>query len=444
MRDRIGMACLVVACVVLGALAISPQLAGAQPSSAQSSPADFSGVKNVILFIGDGMGPKEVELGKLMGDGTLWTDAAPWTTGRLTTSSLDGVTDSAAASTALATGVETYNGWLSRAPDGTPVETVLERAESKGKATGLVSTDADSGATPAGFASHVRSREQKLAITAQIVGQGVEALLSSSWSWDYLLERRSGVSYAENSTALAPYLTGQIPWPTSLYAFPGQGDRSMSYVIDREETGAVGVQPMLSELTAAALGVLGQEANGFFLMVEGAKIDWCATQRDAACTAAEVVEFDRAIQAGVDYASDRTDTLVLVTADHETGGLSFGSGVDRSVVAGQTASSQFMWRQIKLGRSTPSEAMATYAGITDLTGAERRSINTYDDWRTMMAISDVLAARENVTWASSGPVSADHTGTPVPVYAFGPGQEAFAGRYENERVGILLLDAISQ
>jgi alkaline phosphatase len=424
-----------VAFAVASALAAPAQLAGARAP-------DFSGVKNVILFIGDGMGPKEVKLGELMSGGPLWTEAVPWTTGSLATASLDGVTDSAAAATALATGVETHNTELSVAPDGTPVETVLERAESNGMATGLVTTDAEAEATPAAFAAHVTNRDRTLAITSQILGQGIEVLLSSSWSYASLLDGRSGVTYVENSTDLAPYLAGQTPWPTSLYGFIGLGKKPMAHSLDREELGAVGVQPTLTDFTTAALGVLGQDPNGFFLMVEGAQIDWCGHQVDAACDAADVEEFARAVQVGVDYASGRDDTLVLVTADHETGGLKLGSGIDTSVIAGQSATNLFMWRQIKSGHLTAEQAMATYAGITDLTPAEKRLLTKYDNWKTVIGISDVLSPREHLIWDSSGGYYG-HTATDTPMYAFGPGQDAFAGRYANERVGRLLLKAVS-
>ena len=425
-----------VAFVAATALALPPQLAGAK-----APPPDFSGVKNVILFIGDGMGPKEVKLGQLMGDGSLWSDAASWTTGSLDTTSLDGVTDSAAAATALATGVETYNNWLSMAPNRTPVETVLERAESGGKATGLI-TDCDiRSATPAAFASHVANRDLDRAITSQIVDQGIEVLLSGGWSYDYLLEGRAGITYIENSTDLAPYLAEETPWPTSLYGFIGR--KALTFNMDREEEGAIGVQPTLPELTTAALGVLGQDPDGFFMMVEGGVIDWAGHGRDAAWIASEVQELDQAVQVAVDYAAGRDDTLVLVTADHETGGLSYGSDIDTSVIAGQSATIAFMWGEIKTGRSTVKQAMATYAGITDLTSAERRLIAQSDSWKAKMYIADVLSAREHVTWGWSGGAPGDHTATDTPMYAFGPGQDTFAGRYANERVGVLLLDAVS-
>jgi alkaline phosphatase len=394
-------------------------------------------VKNVILFIGDGMGPREVDLGKLMGDGALWTDAAPWTTGSVATASLDGVTDSAAAATALATGVETYNGWLAMAPPlpGTPVQTVLERAEPL-KATGLI-TDADErAATPAAFAAHVTDRDLDLDITEQIAAKDIELLLSGGWSYDYLLEGRQGVTYVQNSSDLA-YLAGQGAWPGHLYGFIGKS--GLVYNLDREEEGVVGIQPMLPELTSAALGVLGQDPDGFFLMVEAAVIDYGGHSRDAAWIASEVKELDRAVQVAVDYARSRTDTLVIVTADHETGGLTFGSTIKTSVISRQSATVEFMWGEIAAGRKTIKQAMAAYAGITDLTRAEERTIASYKE----MGIADVLSAREKVSWGWSGLDEGDHTLTNVPIWAWGPGQGAFAGQYANERVGSLLLNAIS-
>ena len=426
-----------VALSVAGALAFPAQLAGAKPPPPPPPSPDFSGVKNVILFIGDGMGPKEVQLGKLMGDGALWTDAAPWTTGSLATASLDGITDSAAAATALATGVETYNGWLSMKPPlpGTPVQTVLERAEPS-KATGLI-TDADqSAATPAAFATHVTDRDLDLEITNQIAAKDIELLLSGGWGYDYLLEDRPGVTYIQNSSDLAA-LPGTGAWPSHLYGF--MGNNGLVYNLDREEEGVVGIQPMLPELTSAALGVLGQDPDGFFLMVEASVIDYGGHSRDAAWIASEVNELDRAVQVAVDYARGRSDTLVIVTADHETGGLTFGSTIKTPVIARQSATVEFIWGEIKSGRSTITHAMAAYAGITDLTRTEERTIASYKE----MGIADVLSAREKVSWGWSGLDEGDHTLTDVPLWAFGPGQAAFAGRYVNERVGVLLLDAVS-
>jgi len=150
------------------ALVVQPVASGKRPPA---PPPDFSGLRNVILFIGDGMGPEHLELARRMAGGSLGIDSVPWTTGSVDTTSLDGVTDSAAAATAIATGVETYNGWLSMAPGNPAPETVLERAESKGKATGLITDLNDVDATPAAFAAHVPDRDLDEEITGQMAAK---------------------------------------------------------------------------------------------------------------------------------------------------------------------------------------------------------------------------------------------------------------------------------
>ena len=137
--------------------------------------------KNVILFIGDGMGPEQVEIGRRVKGAPLFIDGIPWgATGSLNTDSLEGVTDSAAGATALATGYETNNGWLSMIPtepEPTSVETVLERAEDRGKATGLFSTGDLPDATAGAFAAHVTDRGEDEEVARQMGEQGIEFLL---------------------------------------------------------------------------------------------------------------------------------------------------------------------------------------------------------------------------------------------------------------------------
>ncbi len=99
------------------------------------------------------------------------------------------------------------------------------------------------------------------------------------------------------------------------------GAQTLAYAIDREEEGAVGKHPTITDATKAAIDVLAADPEGFFLMVEAGQIDWAGHSRDGAWTAAEVLAFDAAIKAAYDWAKTRTDTLIVVTADHETGGL---------------------------------------------------------------------------------------------------------------------------
>jgi len=426
-RRTIGFRATVAAAAGLVALALIA------PTGAAATPAP----KNIIVFIGDGMGPKQVEIGRAVKGSNLFIDGIPWgATGTLNTDSLEGVTDSAAGATALASGCETLNGWESMVPPlpGTPCQTVLERAELAGKATGLFSTGDLPDATPGAFAAHVSDRGEDEEVAAQMHAHHIEYLLGGRGGGAVEpLEGQPGVTYVKNLRALQSYAAGTGTGP--VYGL--MGPQTLAYAIDREEEGAVGKHPTIAQGTQAALDVLADDPQGFFLMVEAGQIDWAGHSRDGGWTAAEVLAFDEAIKAAYDWAKTRTDTLIVVTADHETGGLGFGSNLDVVAMRKQKASTEWMWGAI---RTNPTAArvtsvMSTYAGITNLTTAERNLILANKE----MGISDVLAARFRVTWAESGTDEGEHTGTPVPIYAWGVGAAGFAGAaYPNERVGTTL------
>lgn len=392
--------------------------------------------KNVIVFIGDGMGPEQVEIGRRVKGSALFIDGIPWgAVGSLNTDSLDGVTDSAAGATALATGYETHNGWLSMIPtqpEPTAVETVLERSEDRGKATGLFSTGDLPDATPAAFSAHVTDRGEDEEVAAQMHAQGSEFLLGGRGGGAVApLENQPGVTYVDDVTELNAYAAGTGTGPVHGLI----GVQTMAYAIDREEEGVVGIHPTIEDSTKAAIEVLSADPDGFFLMVEAGQIDWAGHSRDGAWTAAEVLAFDAAIKAAYDWASTRTDTLILVTADHECGGLVVNNKTNVSGLRKQTASTEWMWGEIKKG-ATINATLATYAGITNLSKGERKLISTNKE----MGIADVLAARFKVGWGWSGLDEGEHTGTPVPIYAWGANAGDFAGTaYPNELVGQRLL-----
>jgi Alkaline phosphatase len=151
----------------------------------------------------------------------------------------------------------------------------------------------------------------------------------------------------------------------------------------------VGNHPTIEDSTTAAIDVLSADPDGFFLMVEAGQIDWAAHSRDGAWTAAEMLAFDEAIEAAYEWAADRTDTLILVSADHEC--------------RGQTASTEWMWGQILHGAPIGA-TLSTYAGISNLTTAERNLIAANRE----LGIADVLAARFKVKWGWSGTDEGTH------------------------------------
>lgn len=422
--------------LAVGAMLVSTASVPAVGKPPNPTTAPSTNPKNVIVFIGDGMGPEQVEIGRRVKGSALHIDGIPWgAVGSLNTDSLEGVTDSAAGATALATGFETNNGWLSMIPtdpEPTAVETVLERAEDRGKATGLFSTGDLPDATPGAFAAHVTDRGEDEEVASQMGAQGIEFLLGGRAGGSVTpLENRPSVTYVNNVTQLNSYAAGTGTGP--VYGL--MGAQTLAYAIDREEEGAVGKHPTIADGTRAAIDVLSSDPDGFFLMVEAGQIDWAGHSRDGAWTAAEMLAFDEAIRSAYDWAKTRTDTLIVVTADHETGGLMVDGSTNVAGLRKQTASTEWMWGAIAKGASI-NTTMATYAGITNLTNAERNLIASNKE----MGISDVLAARFKVRWELSGTDEGEHTGTPVPIYAWGPKAGDFAGTaYANERVGQHLL-----
>lgn len=422
---------LVATLTVIGALS-APAFAG----KPVKPPAPIAAPKNVILFIVDGMGPAQIDLGRALKGSPLAIDGIPWQTkGTLNTDSLDGLTDSAAGATALASGVATRNGWLGMVPGPNgplTVPTALEAAEDRGKSTGLVSDSYITDATPAAFSSHVTSRSESAAIATQTASQGIEFLLGGGLRQGGVgpLLGQPGVSYVEDTDDLRSYVDSGGDGP--VYGFFDSWN--MVYNLDREEEGVVAKDPTLPQLTSAALSTLSQDPDGFFLMVEGGLVDWGGHARDAASMGSEMIETDQAVEVAYDWALQRTDTLIVFTADHETGGFAFSNRTNLSALRAQSATTEYMWGRIQAGASIKA-TVKTSTGL-DLTASEVATVQACGEH----GISDVLATRWKVRWNGTCTQEGDHTRTPVPIWAWGPGHGDFAGTASpNELVGQRLL-----
>ncbi|MEI2401108.1 alkaline phosphatase, partial [Paenibacillus phytohabitans] len=265
-----------------------------------------------------------------------------------TYSSNSEVTDSAAAGTAMATGVKTNNGMISTAPDGKELKTILEAAEEKGKSSGLVATSTITHATPAVFASHVASRSNEADIAPQLLENGVDVLLGGGKQYfpDSLINEaeENGYQYVTNQDELenakkADKLIG-------LFAEDG-----MAPELDRDETD----QPSLAEMTESALDVLKKDKDGFFLMVEGSQIDWAGHDNDAAWAMKDSEAFELAVEKAVEFAKKDGNTLVVVAGDHDTGGMSvggYGKGdANLEVLRNVSATGDFMESKLNADRS---------------------------------------------------------------------------------------------
>jgi alkaline phosphatase len=321
------------------------------------------------------------------------------------------------------------------------VETVLERAMENGKWAGLVTDVAINDATPAAFAAHVTDR-YSVEVAGQMWDQGIQILFGAKNAGPVTagaLLNRPGVTYIKSSQDLEPYFSGDTTWVAPMYGLIGGA--AMTFDLDREEAGVVGVEPTLPEMTEAALRNLSRDPDGFFLMVEGGAIDWVAHDRDPGSVGTEVIEFDQAVEMAYDWAQARTDTLIVVTSDHETGGLAVDGTTNYTAIARQKATTAYTWGLLKAGKITITQALITYMGVPKPTKAEINLVKNYGQ----MGLSDVLTARANVTWGWSGKDDGDHTATPVPIRAWGRGATEFDGwdKKPNKYVGIELMQAVS-
>ena len=267
---------------------------------------------NVILFIGDGMGTEHVKAARYFKGAPLCFETFPYFAS-VDTESPSGVPDSAAAATAIATGMPVANGVVSLAIPGDAGErqTVLEYFQGKGKRSGLVTTDVMTGATPACFGAHAESRADTGNIAGDYLAQTHPEVLYGGGGVDPEAAQAAGYQVVRNSGELAA-----IDPATATNVAGFFGDDVLPYEYD-----GLGDCPHLWEMTSNAVAILEHGARGFFLMVEEAGIDHAAHAYDAPRMIRAALALDAAVQAALDWASNRTDTLILVMGDHETCGL---------------------------------------------------------------------------------------------------------------------------
>lgn len=281
------------------------------------------GPRNVILLIGDGMGAEQVKAAGYYAhgrQGLLSFEQMPFSSTLTTHPAFGTVTDSAAAATAMATGYKVENEVISVArpaneqygPDE-EMETLLEFYRDRGRATGLVTTTYMTHATPAAFGAHQVFRSSTSSIAGDYLNQTRPNVLLGGGEHGMSLGDAQSAGYA-TATDEASLLTAAAGRPSYL---SGQfGGDHMPYELD-----GLGALPRLPEMTEIALDLLDDDPEGMFLMVEGGRIDHAAHNHQLERMIGEVLAFSETVQLVLDWAAGRDDTLVLVTADHETGGL---------------------------------------------------------------------------------------------------------------------------
>lgn len=275
-----------------------------------------SKVKNIILMIGDGMGENIIKAAEIVKGDKLIMSGLPnqthvTTYSQSVTSGEAEFTDSAAAATALSTGVKTYNQCIGVDKDGNSLETICEFAQKYDMKTGLVDRHYVCHATPAGMAAHNSNRGNYVQILRDMAKTGVNVMFGG------------GEQYYKNSNKTKNYINEKgykfIDTKEQLLALDGSDDKVLGMFAYENMKNAYR-EPTLTTMTSKALDLLDND-KGFFLMVEGSNIDVCESEQDMKGTIEQMMAFDHTVDYVLNWAQQHQGTLVLVTADHETGGV---------------------------------------------------------------------------------------------------------------------------
>ncbi|KAL9649174.1 hypothetical protein ABK040_004195 [Willaertia magna] len=429
--------------------------------------------KNIIFMIGDGFGPAGQTFTR-----TTVMNANPSTNktlpldhyliGTARTYSFDSdVTDSAAGATAYSCNLKTYNGAIGVNEKGEVCGTLLEAAIAKGMKTGIVATTAITDATPASFSSHVSHRskqadiaKQQVTLQAKMFNKpfGIDLIMGGGKSYflpntnpnslrkdnENLIELAKtnyGYQFIENTIQLNNLNNNEEDNHLPLLGL--FANLHMKYNIDRNEFNET--EPTLLEMTNKAIELLNKKnENGFFLMIEGSRIDHCGHDNDISCMYQEILHYNEVINFVMNFAKEDKNTLVISVADHETGGLTLGKMINleseyiynTEYVRKITKSSEFMTSEIlkninndlnNLSFDIVNNILLKY-GVLNLTLEEYNLIKNFDN--LMYGINEVINNRVRVGFTTRA-----HTGIDINVYGYGDASVLFRGNQENIEVG---------
>jgi len=407
-------------------------------------------VKNVIVLIGDGMGNQQRRIAAIVegnGDANHRLVCESLTTsGVAFNHSLNAiVTDSAAAGTALATGYKTNNKMISMTPDEKPRTTILEACKKLGKSTGLITDVTMAHATPAVYGAHVKQRKMYYEIASQYLKNRIDFLMAGG-TIDFLPLKKKPKDKKKRINLINEFKKAGYTYVSNLKSFkklnPDKDRKvlglfsygAMAYEIDRDKT----KEPSLSEMTDIAIKTLNKNPKGFFLMVEGGKIDWANHGHDVAASVYNTIAFDKAVKVALDFAKKDKHTLIVVVNDHETGGMTITAGVNISQIKNLKATAEKMARMIRKDGSNIDAVFKKYAGIDKLTDKERKMVldeangrlKVRDEWGYGGTIvAHIISKRTGVLFSTGG-----HSGTPVIVAAYGPRCRIFDGFYDQTEI----------
>lgn len=411
-------------------------------------------VKNIILFIADGMSNSGITLTRWYKGSNLALDEI--ISGLVRTYSSDSaITDSAPGATAYATGFKSQAGYIAVLPyvaempglepivkgkERKVMATILEAARLSGRSTGIIATSNIQHATPACFSSHFPNRDDYETLGEQQVYQNIDIVLGGGYQ--YLLGKKRkdkedlikvlnelNYSYVRSRDEMIKTKSKKI-W--GMFS-----PDTMSYDFDRDKT----KEPSISEMTQKAIDVLLKNENGFFLMVEGSRVDAAAHANDPIGVISEILAYDKAVKTALNFAKKDKNTVIIAVEDHGTGGISIGDNnlseyysthINKFINPLKNAklTGEGIERLIKEDKSNIKEVMEKYYGIKDLSDIEKEFI-IYNQAKGELnkIIGPMISKRAFIGWTTIG-----HTGEDVILYFYSPFQEKLSGLIENTDV----------
>ena len=406
--------------------------------------------KNVIYMIGDGMGPAFTTAYRYYKDDP--------TTKEIETTVFDTilkgmahtypddhtyVTDSAAGATALSSGHKSYNGAIAVDTAKKPVKTMLEIAKEQGMTTALVATSQINHATPASFAAHNESRrnyddiandyiDNKIAGKLPVdlmLGGGTEYFIRDDRN---LVDefKQAGYQYGDDIQNL-----GQI---TQVPAIGLYAPKGLPFALDENPT-------RLKQLTSKAFDLLdGQNNKGFFVMIEGSQIDWCGHANDIACAMAEMDDFAKSIETAKAYVDKNPDTILVITADHSTGGLTIGAhgqykwetDIIKGVKATAGTLTNLLMESDNLKKVWQENTSIEFTAENEIKLKQAKAMG---EKPLNLAVKSIINDLSFTGWTTGG-----HTASDVQVFAYGKNSDDFVGSQNNTDIAKKLIGYIEQ
>jgi alkaline phosphatase len=438
--------------------------------NAKKSAVVDSGPKNIIMVIGDGMGPAYTSAYRYFHDDpntpeieqTVFDRHFVGNSSTYPAAESGYITDSAASATALSTGIKSYNGAIGVNVNKQPVETVLEYAKQSGKKTGVVVTLQINHATPAAYLAHNVHRYNYNAIADSYIDDGIKADLYFGGGWKYFIREdrnivdefiQSGFHYIDKYSEISTIPANK----PVLGLFDKTG---LPWALDDTD------KYRLSKMTQAATKQLEND-NGFFMLIEGSQIDYGGHARDIAAAMHEMDDLAKTLEYLETYVKEHPDTLVVITADHSTGGLSIGKKTERSnaninskylwqpeflrsmTMSPETIAKRFMDKELSLTQL--GELLSFNITATDMENLQQAKLADHQIVKqfellaadvkkakrkprpyqsVLNVITKIIDVKTNTGWGSISP-SGTHTGIDVPVFAFGKGSKMFSGFQDN-------------